>query len=88
MKYLLDASAWITHLRQTSPNVSARLRIEPVSNIVFCSIVVEELQFGVWRGASARRSANLALVLRVRQQYVSLLLTTLLPKNVPRFEPI
>lgn len=72
MKYLLDANAWIAHFRQTSPNVTARLRTEPVSNIALCSIVVEELHFGVLRSAAARRPANLALVMRVRQQYVSL----------------
>ncbi len=72
MKYLLDTNAWIAHLRQTSRSVTSRLRQEQASDVVVCSVVVEELHFGVLRGVPARRVANPALVMKLRQQYVSL----------------
>jgi len=39
---------------------------------VLCSVVVLELLYGVEHSPPAHRAANLALVVQVRQQYVSL----------------
>lgn len=52
--------------------MTSRLRQEQPSDVAICSIVVEELLFGVHRSAPARRAANLALVTKLRQQYASL----------------
>jgi predicted nucleic acid-binding protein len=43
MKFLLDANAWIGHLRQTSPTVTHHLSQHPASEIALCSIVLAEL---------------------------------------------
>jgi tRNA(fMet)-specific endonuclease VapC len=72
MKYLLDANAWIGHLRQTAPEVTRKLSTHPRHDIVQCSVVVLELLYGVEHSPPAHRAANLALVAQVRQQYVSL----------------
>ncbi len=72
MKYLLDANAWIGHLRQSAPAVSRRLALRPRNDIVLCSIVLAELLYGVERSAPSQRAANLGLVTKVQQQYVSL----------------
>ena len=72
MKFLLDANAWIAHLRQTSPTVTNRLSQHPASAIALCSMVLAELLYGAERSGPAHRAANFALVVRLRQQYVSL----------------
>lgn len=72
MRFLLDANAWIGHLRQTSPSVTHHLGLHPASDIVLCSVVVAELLYGVERSSPAHRAANLSLVAGVRRQYVSL----------------
>ena len=72
MKYLLDANAWIAHLRQTAPEVMRKLSTHPRHDVVLCSVVVLELLYGVEHSPPAHRAANLALVVQVRQQYVSL----------------
>jgi tRNA(fMet)-specific endonuclease VapC len=72
MPYLLDANAWIGHLRQTAPTVTQRLSQHPPSDIVLCSVVLAELLFGAENSGPAHRTANLALVTGLRQQYVSL----------------
>jgi tRNA(fMet)-specific endonuclease VapC len=72
MKFLLDANAWIGHLRQTSPTVTHRLSQYPASDVVLCSVVLAELLYGAERSGAAHRAANFALVSRLRSQYVSL----------------
>jgi tRNA(fMet)-specific endonuclease VapC len=72
MKYLLDANAWIGHLRRTSPTVTQRLQQHAAADIVLCAVVVGGLLYGVERSAAAHRAANQALVAGLRQQYVSL----------------
>jgi tRNA(fMet)-specific endonuclease VapC len=72
MKFLLDANAWIGHLRQTAPEVSRHLSLHPRNDIGLCSIVIMELLYGVERCAPSLRAANLSLVVRLQQQYISL----------------
>ena len=57
MNYLLDANAWIGHLRQKSPTVTQRLQQHPAADIVLCSVVVGELLYGVERSAAAHRAS-------------------------------
>jgi len=72
MAFLLDANAWIGHLRQTSPTVTLHLSQHPASDVVLCSIVLAELLYGAEHSAPTHRPANLALVAALRQQYLSL----------------
>ena len=71
MTYLLDANAWIGHLRQTSPSVTVRLSQHPASDVVLCAVVLGELLYGAEHSGAAHRQANLALVGKLRAQYVS-----------------
>jgi tRNA(fMet)-specific endonuclease VapC len=72
MTYLLDSNAWIGHLRQTCPTVTARLNQHPPTDVVLCSVVLGELLYGAEHSAPAQRLANLALVAKLRGQYLSL----------------
>jgi tRNA(fMet)-specific endonuclease VapC len=72
MNYLLDTNAWIGHLRQRSPIVTQHLRRHSAAEVVLCSVVVGELHYGAERSGAAHRTANLALVAWLRQQYLSL----------------
>jgi tRNA(fMet)-specific endonuclease VapC len=72
MKFLLDANAWIGHLRQTTPSVTQRLSQHPASDVALCSMVLAELLYGAERSHPSYRATNLALVVGLRQQYVSL----------------
>lgn len=72
MRYLLDANTWISHYRQTYPDVTRRLQQRSASDIVLCSIVLAELQLGVERCPPQHRSANQKLVDETRLQYHSL----------------
>jgi len=72
MKFLLDANAWIGHLRQTSPAVTARLSQHPAADVVLCSVVLAELPYGVERSSPAHRPANLVLIAGLRQWYASI----------------
>ncbi len=72
MIYLLDANAWIGHLRQTYPTVTHRLNQHVAADVVLCSVVLGELLYGAEHSGTAHRSTNLALVSGLRQQYRSL----------------
>ncbi len=72
MNSLLDANAWIGHLRQTTPMVTQRLSQHPASDVALCSMVLAELLDGAQRSHPSYRAANFALVAGLRQQYVSL----------------
>jgi len=72
MKFLLDANAWIGHLRQSSPTVTHRLSQHPASDVVLCSVVLAELLYGAERSGPAHRATNFALVAKLRSQYLSL----------------
>jgi tRNA(fMet)-specific endonuclease VapC len=51
VRYLLDTSTCIAHLRGGSPNLSDRLAGKGAESVL-CSIVLSELLFGVERSAS------------------------------------
>jgi tRNA(fMet)-specific endonuclease VapC len=70
--YLLDTNAWIAYLRQNSPKLVQRFRQTNPGDIVLCSVVLAELLYGAHRGPTNRQAANLALVARLQQRFVSL----------------
>jgi tRNA(fMet)-specific endonuclease VapC len=72
MTFLLDANAWIGHLRQTAPAVTVHLGQYPASDITLCSVVLAELIYGAERSAPAHRGSNRNLIAKLRSQYVSL----------------
>ena len=72
MNFLLDANAWIGHLRQTCPALTHRLSQYAAADVVLCSVVLGELLYGAEHSGAAHRPANRALVAGLRQQYVSL----------------
>jgi tRNA(fMet)-specific endonuclease VapC len=69
VKFLLDTSTCIRHLRDTSPAISNHLELAG-PDAVLCSIVVHELFYGVERSRNAAR--ELALVENFRRGYISL----------------
>ena len=73
MSHLLDTNSFIDHLRRGQPsNVTARLVAAPPGSVYLCSVVLAELLYGALRSDPAHRTANLALIARLRQQLVSL----------------
>ena len=60
--YLLDTNAWVTHMRQPSANLSAKILSTDPADIRLCSVVLGELLYGVYRSPPTHRSINLALV--------------------------
>ena len=73
MSYLLDTNSWIEHLRRgTASKVTARLAAAPPGSVCLCSVVLAELVYGALRSGPAHQAANLALLAKLRQQFVSL----------------
>jgi tRNA(fMet)-specific endonuclease VapC len=73
VSYLLDTNSWIEHLRRgTASKVTARLAAAPPGSVCLCSVVLAELVYGALRSGPAHQAANLALLAKLRQQFVSL----------------
>jgi tRNA(fMet)-specific endonuclease VapC len=72
MKFLLDSNAWIAHMRQTQPAVTIRLHQEVSGDVLLCAVVLAELHYGALRSGPKHRTANLALLAKLRKQYLSL----------------
>ena len=73
MSHLLDTNSVIDHLRLgPASKVTARLAAAPSGSVYFCSVVLAELIYGALRSGPAHQAANLALLARLRQQFVSL----------------
>jgi tRNA(fMet)-specific endonuclease VapC len=73
VSYLLDTNSWIEHLRRgTASNVTARLASAQPGSVCLCSVVLAELVYGAMRSSAVHQAANLALLARLRQQFVSL----------------
>jgi tRNA(fMet)-specific endonuclease VapC len=70
--YLPDTNAWISYLRRNSPALVQRFARTNPSDIRLCSVVVGELIYGVFHGPSLYKDHNESLVLKLRQQFVSL----------------
>lgn len=69
MKYLLDTSTCISHLRGRSPTVTDRLASE-TGKVALCSVVVSELVFGACRSVDPQ--TELAKVERFIAGFTSL----------------
>jgi tRNA(fMet)-specific endonuclease VapC len=70
---LLDTNSIIDHLRRgPASKVTARLAAAPAGSVYLCSVVLAELFYGAMHGAAAHRTANLALLARLRRQFTSL----------------
>lgn len=72
MIYLPDSNVWIAYLRQNSPQLVQRFLREDPAGIALCSVVLAELLYGAHHSASNKQFANLALVARLQQRFVSL----------------
>jgi tRNA(fMet)-specific endonuclease VapC len=73
MSHLLDTSSFIDHLRRGPvSNVTVRLAAAPPGSVYLCSVVLAELLFGAMHSGTAHQAGNLALLARLRQQFVSL----------------
>jgi tRNA(fMet)-specific endonuclease VapC len=70
--YLLDSNAWIAYLRENNPQLVQRLLQAQPADIALCSVVLAELFYGAHHSASDKQSANLALISRLQQRFVSL----------------
>jgi tRNA(fMet)-specific endonuclease VapC len=70
--YLLDTNAWIVYLRQSNARLVQRfLQVVP-AEIALNSVVLAELFYGAHHGAANKQAANLALIGRLQQRFVSL----------------
>jgi tRNA(fMet)-specific endonuclease VapC len=73
VSHLLDANSFVDHLRSSpASNVTAKLMAAPPGSVYLCSVVLAELLYGAAHSHSAHQAANLALIARLRQQFVSL----------------
>lgn len=73
MSYLLDTDSVIDHLRHgPASNVTAKLVAALPGSVYLCSVVLAELFYGAMHSGSAHQTANLALIAKLRQQFVSL----------------
>jgi tRNA(fMet)-specific endonuclease VapC len=62
MRYLLDTNAWIALLRGSSASLRSEFRKRPPDEIVFCSVVVAELRYGVEKSASPYKVSNQLMI--------------------------
>jgi len=72
MPFLLDSNAWIIWLRQSHPQMVARIKKEPPTNLLLCSVVVGELIYGAERSGLTHRANNLLQVAQLRGAFTSL----------------
>jgi tRNA(fMet)-specific endonuclease VapC len=73
VSHLLDTNAFIHHLRRgPASNVTARLAAAPPGGVFLCSVVLGELIYGAMHSGPAHQAPNLALIARLRHQFMSL----------------
>ena len=72
MRFLLDTNAWVVYLRQNQPQLVQRFSQESSDDIAMCSVVVAELLYGAHHSPPAKQAANLTLVARLQERFVSL----------------
>lgn len=73
MSHLLDTDSFIDHLRRgPASNVTAKLAAAPPGSVYLCSVVLAELFYGAMHSGAVHQTANLALLAKLRQQFVSL----------------
>jgi tRNA(fMet)-specific endonuclease VapC len=73
MSHVLDTNSFIDHLRGgAASKVTAKMASAPPGSVYLCSVVLAELIYGAMHSGPAHQAANLALIARLRQQFVSL----------------
>ena len=73
MNYVLDTNSWVDHLRHgPKSNVTAKLLATPKGSVFLCSVVMGELLYGAYHGATTHQAHNLGLIAALRQQFTSL----------------
>ncbi len=72
MIYLLDSNAWIVYLRQKNQKLVQRFSQAGPGDIALCSVVLAELLYGAHHSAGSKQAANLALIARLQQRFLSL----------------
>ena len=72
MTYLLDSNTWIVYFRQKDPALIQKIRQTAPKDIRLCSVVLGELYFGAFHGSPAKLAKNLALLVQLRQRYLSI----------------
>jgi tRNA(fMet)-specific endonuclease VapC len=73
VSHLLDANSLINHLRRgPASNVTTKLAAAPAGSVYLCSVVLAELYYGALHSGAANQAPNLALIAKLRQQFVSL----------------
>lgn len=71
MTYLLDTNAWIAYLKQKDPALIRKVQQTDPGDIRLCSVVLGELYFGAFHGDPAKQAHNLALIMQLRQRFLS-----------------
>ena len=72
VSHLLDTNSLIDHLRRgPASNMTTRLAAARPGSVYLCSVVLAELYNGV-HGSAAHQTTNLALIVKLRQQFASL----------------
>ncbi len=72
MIYLPDTNGWIGYLRRKHAALIRRFQSERASNVALCSIVMAELSYGAYHSPAAFQAHNLALLAKLREEFVSL----------------
>lgn len=71
MKYLLDTNTCIGWLRLNQPRVVALIQQTNPTDIVLCSVVLAELNYGAEYAAPAHQAGNRLKVEQLQKQFVS-----------------
>ena len=73
MSHLLHTNSFIDHLRRgPASNVTVGLAAAPPGGVFLCSVVLAELHYGALHSGAAHQAGNLALLAKLRSQFVSL----------------
>lgn len=80
--YLLDTNTCIGWLRDNQPEVVARIQSHHPQDIVLCSMVVAELQYGIERSDQLHQANTALRVDQLRRLFISLLSMILQQKSM------
>jgi tRNA(fMet)-specific endonuclease VapC len=73
VSHILDTNSFIDHLRRgAASNITARIISASPGSVYLCSVVVAELYYGAMHSGPLHQAANLTLLAKLRQQFVSL----------------
>ena len=73
MSHLLDSNSFIDHIRRgPASNVTHELTAASPGTVYLCSVVLAELFYGAMHSGATHQAANLALLAKLRQKFVSL----------------